>query len=365
MSAQTVNVPVDSIRAQIMGILTAWGMPDDLAAPTAAVMVETDLRGIDSHGIAMLPLYAELRRQGKIVDAPNIEVVRDHGVTALIDGGGGLGHAPSTMAMDLAVAKARDSGLAAVTVRNSNHFGAAGAYALMAARAGLVGMAMTNAGSRAIVPTQASEPVFGTNPIAFAAPARHNKPFVLDMATSTVAVGKVKLAVYNDKPMPEGWVVSDSGAAVTDGRDAFDGHGRLKPDYGVTPLGGLAALSSHKGYGLAAMVEVLCSMLPGAPFIGLLADRRQHQTGHFFLALDPAAFRDPDEFADELDQMIDYLRALRPADPAQPVLVPGDPEDIAAQKRADNGVPVPALLQQALRDVCAECGATYLLHNQT
>jgi LDH2 family malate/lactate/ureidoglycolate dehydrogenase len=354
------RVPADAVRQQIEDILTAWGMAAETIPPTVEVMAETDLRGIDSHGIAMLPLYAELRRQGKIKMDPKIEVVREIGVTALIDGGGGLGHAPSVKAMNLAVDKARANGLAAVAVRNSNHYGAAGAYSLIAARAGLIGMAMTNAGSRAIVPTRAKEPVFGTNPIAFAAPASRNKPLALDMATSTVAVGKVKLAVYNNKPMPEGWVVDDSGRTITDAREAFDGHGRLKFDFGVTPLGGLPSLSSHKGYGLAAMVEVLCSMLPGAPFIGALENRGEHQTGHFFLALDPAAFRNGSDFGNELDGMIDHLRGLEPVDSGLPVLVAGDPEEIARADRLENGIPIPDALDEALRKICTESGAPYL-----
>ncbi|HZD26324.1 MAG TPA: Ldh family oxidoreductase [Alphaproteobacteria bacterium] len=356
----SIRFPVETVRRQTAAILGAWGMAPETVEPTVAVMTETDQRGIDSHGIAMLPLYGELRRQGKIEMRPRIEVVRDAGVTGLIDGGGGLGHAPSTQAMRLAIAKAREMGMAAVAVRNSNHFGAAGAYALMAARAGLIGMAMTNAGSRVIVPTRAKEAVFGTNPIAFAAPAGRQRPFVLDMATSTVAVGKIKLAVYNGKPLPGGWVVDPEGRTVTDPKQPFDGHGRIRPGFGVTPLGGLPMLSSHKGYGLAAMVEILCSMLPGTPFIGAV-DRAEHQTGHFFLALDPAAFRDPDDYAHELDAMIEHLHGLSPMDPEAPVLVAGDPEDAAEAERREQGVPVPALLRKALQVLCEEAGAEFLM----
>lgn len=363
MGDALLHVPAETLRRQIEMILSTWGMMAETVAPTAEVMVETDLRGVDSHGIAMLPLYAQLRRAGKIAMRPEIAVVRESAVTALLDGGGGLGHAPSVQAMALAVEKAQASGLAAVTVRNSNHFGAAGAYALRAAQAGLIGMAMTNAGSRAIVPTRAREPVFGTNPIAFAAPAGNNEPFVLDMATSTVAIGKVKLAVYNHRQMPDGWVVDDQGRDVNDPTAAFDGHGRMKEEYGVTPLGGLPRLSSHKGYGLAAMVEILCSMLPGTPFIGALADRAQHETGHFFLALQPDAFREPGAFAAELDAMIDHLRALTPAEADLPVLVAGDPERAAEVERRQSGVPLPEILVRSLREMCNQDGAPFLLDN--
>jgi LDH2 family malate/lactate/ureidoglycolate dehydrogenase len=364
MTAFPLRIPAAFLRQQLEGILSAWGMPEDLRRPTVEVMLETDLRGIDSHGIAMLPLYNQLRRNGKIAMQPEIELVRDAGVLALIDAGGGLGHPAACRAMELAIEKAENHGMAAVGVRNSNHYGAAGAYALMAARAGKIGICMTNAGSRAIVPTGAKAPVFGTNPLAFAAPAGRNEPFVLDMATSTIAVGKIKLAVYAGKDMPDGWVVDDSGDIVNNPTRAFDGHGRLKQEYGVTPLGSLRELSSHKGYGLAAMVEILCSMLTGAPYIGNMDDRAQHQTGHFCFALDPGALRDGDDFTAELDAMIDHLHGLEPAEADKPVLVAGDPEVAAYRERLETGIPVPEILFNALADVCREANTEFVLEQK-
>lgn len=362
MNSFPLRVPAAAVREQIETILQAWGMSPELVSPTVEVMFETDLRGIDSHGIAMLPLYNQLRASGKINMQPVIEVVRDAGVLALIDAGGGLGHPAASRAMQLAIEKAKAQGMAAVGVRNSNHFGAAGAYALMAAREGLIGICMTNAGSRAIVPTRAKAPVFGTNPIAFAAPAGRNDPFVFDMATSTVAVGKIKLAVYAGKEMPDGWVVDEEGGGVTDPNQAFDGHGRLKEDHGVTPLGGLPELSSHKGYGLAALVEILCSMLTGAPYIGDMVDRSQHRTGHFCMALDPGVMRDGDGFAQEVDVMIDHLHGLEPADPEKPVLVAGDPEVTAYNDRIDNGVPIPEILFNSLAGICREANTEFVFN---
>ena len=355
------RIPIDTIQAQISAVLSAWGMPADIVQVTADIMAETDLRGIDSHGIAMLPLYAQQRGLGKIVMAPAITVVKQGPVTGLIDGGGGLGHAPAAQAMQLAITMAQAMGLGAVTVSHSNHFGAAGAYALMAARAGLIGMAMTNAGGRIIVPTRAKEPVFGTNPIAFAAPRAAGRPFVLDMATSTVAVGKVKLAHYNNRTMPEGWASAPDGSTITDPALAFDGHGRLKPSFGLSPLGAQPELSSHKGYGLAAMVEILTSMLSGAPFIGVLGDHSQHQTGHFFLAMDPGCFREDGAFEAELDGMVAMLHGLEPNDPALPVRVAGEPEDLAAAERSAAGVPMPDMLLDQLKEICRDCNVPYLL----
>lgn len=363
--AEEVRAPAAAIRRQLEDVFAAWGLSEAEIGPTVDVMVETDLRGVDSHGLAMLPLYAQWRRNGMLTFPAQIRVVRESPVTGLIDGGNGLGHAPSVRAMSLAVAKAKQIGLAAVAVRRSNHFGAAGAYALIAARAGLIGLAATSAGSATIVPTRGRKPMFGTNPLAFAAPAGRNKPFVLDMATSTVAVGKVKLAWFAGKPLPPGWTLDPQGRQVTDAAEAFDGHGRVKPGYGMTPLGGLPEMSSHKGYGLAAMVEILCAMLPGATYIGTRDARRgkvdRQDVGHFFLALDPAAFRDFGDYAFDVDDMVDALRASEPVDPKQPVLVAGDPEDASYAERSRDGVPLPAKLIEQVRDIARESNARFSL----
>ena len=361
MSDRTFRVSHELIARQLDGVFRAWNMADEVRDAAVEIMVETDLAGIDSHGIAMLPLYALLKSQGKIVVRPEIALVAETPATALIDAGASLGHAPAKRAMGMAIEKAKAVGVGAVAVRNSNHFGAAGAYALMAARAGLIGISTTNAGSRAIVPTRASEPAFGTNPIAFAAPARENPPFLADMATSTVAVGKVKLAYYAGKALPEGWAVDNDGATVTDPATVFDGNGRLKPEFGLTPVGGTEAGASHKGYCLAAMVEILSGTLTGGPFIAL-GERAEHRTGHFFLALDPLAFGGgAGDFETDMDAMIASLYGLKPSDPKRPVLVPGDPEHRARAERMEHGVPVPHVLAEMIRKVCREANAEYLL----
>ena len=361
MSEQRFRVPHELIANQLDAVFRAWGMADDVREAAVEIMVETDLHGIDSHGIAMLPLYALLKSQGKIVMRPEITLAAETAATALIDAGASLGHGPAKRAMKMAIGKAKAVGVGAVAVRNSNHFGAAGAYALMAAQAGLIGLSTTNAGSRAIVPTRASEPAFGTNPIAFAAPAGENPPFLADMATSTVAVGKVKLAYYAGKALPEGWALDDEGATVSDPGRAFDGNGRLRPDFGLTPLGGTETLASHKGYCLAAMVEILSGTLTGGPFIAL-TERAEHSTGHFFLALDPLAFGGAaGDFEDGVDAMIAALHGLKASDPARPVLVPGDPEHQARAERLEHGVPVPHVLAEMVRQVCREANVEYLL----
>lgn len=352
------RIAPEQLARQTEAILRAWGMSDEHARVTAQRLQHADLRGIDSHGVALIVLYAELRGENRINFRPEIKIVRESPVTALIDAGHGLGQAPATKAMELAIAKCHRAGLAAVSVRSSNHYGAAGAYAIMAARAGLIGLSFTSVWNTAIVPTFGADAMFGTNPIAFAAPGRRHEVFYLDMATSTVAIGKLKLAALHGRPLEAGWALDGEGRPTVDPATAL-GSRRL------TPLGGSRALGSHKGYGLAAMVEVLCTMLPGAWYSPTRAERHPGEQyfniGHFFLAIDPKCFRDEGEFEDDLDHMIDALHACRRVDETQPVLVAGDPEATALAERTRLGVPVPDALLVKLRAIAAECNADWLL----
>lgn len=349
------TVPADLLRRQIAAILRGWGMPADQAAVTAGVLIDADLAGIDSHGAALLPLYDEFRRGGKIELAPTVEVVRDFGATAVIDGGGGLGAVPASRAIDLAVEKSRTFGVGAVAVRNAAHFGAAGIHARRAAERGAIGIATSAVFRPAIVPTFGAEPRLGTNPLAFAAPAGRNRPFLLDMATSTAAIGKLKLAARAGAPLPEGWAVDARGRPET-------GAERALADKRLTPLGGTPELGGHKGYGLATMVEILSTTLAGATFAPLRsADAPRHDVGHFLMAIQPEAFREPGAFEADLDDLLDALRATPPADPARPVLVAGDPEHAARERRARDGIPLPPVLADALCRMAEAAGAPVLL----
>ncbi|MBK1660081.1 Ldh family oxidoreductase [Paracraurococcus ruber] len=357
-------VPAEAVRAQIHAILTAWGMPENHAATTAEVMVETDLMGVDSHGLSMLMTYEQGVQAGRLKLSAQPRIARDTGPTALVDAGDGLGHPVSAFAMNLAVDKAKQHGIGVVGVVRSHHFGAAGAYARIAAARGVIGMVTSTAQGIAMVPTRAAMPVLGTNPLAFAAPAGRNKPFVLDMATTTVAAGKVKVHHLNDAALPEGWVVDGKGGTIT---DPHEGNAFVfqRPEGGITPLGGREDQGSAKGYGLAMMVHILAGALTGASFSPILKrswtpDQPQN-IGHLFLALDPKAFREEGEFEGELDSILDVLHATPPANPEEPVLVPGEPEDIMRAKRLAEGVPVPDTLDTLVREICERCGAPYLL----
>lgn len=354
-----LRVNAELLREQTVAILRGWGMSAEHADITAARLAHADVRGIDSHGVALLLLYAEHQAKDWINFTPDITLLRETPVITLLDGDHGLGHVPSTLAMQSAIEKCRISGLAASAVRHSNHYGAAGAYSLLAAEAGFIGMSFTSVWNSNIVPTFGAEPMFGTNPISVAAPGR-NGVFYLDMATSTVAVGKVKLAAMHDKPMPEGWVLNAAGQPQT------DAHAALREGIRLTPIGGSRTLGSHKGYGLACMVELLCSMLAGGWYAPTRAARGRREDprpniGHFFLVIDPAQFRAPGEFEHDLEDMLGALRQVPPSDAAQPVLVPGDTEAAAMRERLAEGVPLPDPLVQQLCQIATRCGAPVLL----
>jgi LDH2 family malate/lactate/ureidoglycolate dehydrogenase len=359
-----MRVAAGKIEAQLVSVFEAWGMSSEHATVTAQMMVETDLRGVDSHGISMLPTYDKEFRAGRLNMRPQWKVVRDRPSMARIDADRSLGHPVSAHAMGLAVDKCRATGVGVVAVFNSHHFGAAGCYAKIAADRGVIGMVTSATRGVTLVPTFAAEPIMGTNPLAFAAPARRNAPFQLDMATTTVAAGKVKVHKLNHKPVPSGWVVDGDGRAVTDETEAFR-HVFERPEGGITPLGGSRELGGHKGYGLAVMVHILGGTLAGASFSPLRnrtqRDSDPHNIGHFFMAIDPGAFREEGEFESDLDDVIDVLHGAKRADPAQPVLVAGDPERLTRAERLEQGVPVPDDLMAQLRAVAAAAKVPFVL----
>jgi LDH2 family malate/lactate/ureidoglycolate dehydrogenase len=339
-------VPAEALAAQVDAVLRAWGMGPEHVAITVRHVMYADLHGIDSHGCSMLPYYHRRLVAGSLAMAPVITVVRESETTALVDGGGGLGHVPGDVGMNLAIAKCRATGVGAVAVRNSGHFGAAGAYAAMAAEAGFLGVATTTTEDPAVVPTFGADAKLGTNPIAMAAPATRNPAFMLDMATSTASLGKLTTAWRKGRAVPAGWALDPTGEAVTNGRLAAQ-YRRL------TPLGSSPEMGSHKGYGLATAVAILASVLSGPG--------PASRVGHFFLVLDPARFRDHGSFGDDLDVLLDSLRACTPAHAERRVLVAGDPEHAAHAQRRRTGIPLTRSLLEDLRTVARASGVPFTL----
>jgi len=350
--------PYEQHRAQLKVILLAWGMPEDNAEATADILSWADLHGVDSHGISMLPGYDRLRRSGRANMAARPRIIKETPVSALVDGDGGLGHVPARFAMLVAIDKAKQSGMAITAVRNSAHFGATGYYTLMAAKEGLIGMACTGASSIQVAPTFGKEAKLGTDPWSFAAPTTDGRPFLLDMATTTVAAGRIRNKANEGLPCPPGWVLNKDGLPSTDPLEAREKGGFL------TSLGGSPENSSYKGYGLSVMVNILGSCLSGASLITDPMHTKKPQgndIGHCFIAIDPGLFRDRDEFTADVTRFCTDLRATKPVDPDQPVMVAGDPQWNNAATRLRDGIPVGAGLLNQIRQIAQACAAPWLL----
>jgi LDH2 family malate/lactate/ureidoglycolate dehydrogenase len=357
MTHAPLVVSADALKAFLLSVFDRWGAPPSVAELTADLMVRTDLRGVDSHGIGMLPTYLKWYRRGWIVPEAEPKIVRDDGTTAVVDGQQAFGHYAATLAMELAIAKARAHGVGFVTCRNSNHYGAAATYSMMALAHDMIGLSLTNSGP-AVVPTFGRRAMLGTNPISLAAPAGREYPFVLDMATSTVAIGKLSVALRWGKPIPPGWALDPAGRPTTDPAVAYET--RL-----LTPLGATRELGGHKGYGLAVMVDILAGALAGAAFTDVLRRREpdpaRPDIGHFFGAIDVARFRPVDAFKADLDDLLRSLKDSPRAEGQDRIYVAGEPEWECERHRRQHGVPLAPGLVRQLREVAAETGVPFTL----
>lgn len=342
------------LHTQVASMLTAWGMQPDHVAITARHLLYADLHGIDSHGCGMLWDYHQGVTSGRLTMTPTLRTIRENASTALLDGGGGLGHVATHHATLRAIEMSRATGVGVVTVRNSGHFGAAGSYAAMASSEGMIGIVTTNNRVPSVVPTLGIEAKLGTNPIAFSAPAQRNRPFLLDMSTSTAPVGKLMSAWRNGQDIPAGWALDPNGDVVTDARRAAE-YRRL------TPLGSSRQMGSHKGYGLATMVEILSSVLPGVRRAERADNDAHARVGHCIFVVDPARFGDRAEFTEDMDSLLDSLRETKPVNSSRPVQVAGDPEYAAAERTARTGVTLSRAIVEDMRRICNDSQIPFLL----
>ena len=356
------------LEKQIITVLTAWGMLLEPAKVAAHVMIETDLRGVDSHGINMLRQYEETFRRGALNVNAETKVIRDRSTTALLDADRGLGHPVSVQAMEMAIDKATDFDVGIVCVTNSHHFGAAGYYAELAAKRGMIGIVTTSTRGISMVPTRGTQPVLGTNPFAFAAPAGKYSPLVLDFATTVAAVNKVKVKKLRELELPEGWVNDGDGRVILDPNEAIKIFDR-KTSGGLNPVGGIGeTLGGHKGYGLAIFSHILSGAMPGASFspirIKNSSPNSPDDLGHYFQAINPESFRSIEDYNADIEIVIDTLKAVKPSDLHKPVLVPGEPEQITRSDRSQNGIPVNRNLRKLIQEVAIRADVEYLLaHN--
>ena len=340
------------------------GLPEKDAQTAAEVLVAADLRGIDSHGVSRLNSYVEMIHKGHFNPRPDITVIRETASTALVDGDNGLGLVVGPRANLMAMDKAEECGSGWVTVRNSNHYGIAGFYPIQALRKNLIGLSMTNA-SPIVTPTFGKGRRIGTNPIAIAFPGKKEPPIVIDMATSAAPFGKLEMAMLANRSIPEGWSVDSHGAPTTDPHDFLEGGA-------LVPLGSKPEQSSHKGFCLAVMVDMLSAVLSGAnwgpfvpPFRVPLMEPSGRQPGkglgHFFGALKIDGFMDVDTFKEQVDDWIRTFRDTPAANGTPGVLIPGDPEREKEEDRRKNGIPLHEKVIDDLREVSGKTGVDFIL----
>ncbi|MFB5945876.1 Ldh family oxidoreductase [Albibacterium profundi] len=336
------RIEEQKLRKFTQDVFLSMGCSEEDATLAADVLLKADLRGIDSHGVARLIGYVRLWDKGRINSRPTIRIVHETPSTATIDGDAGLGLVVAPFAMKIALEKAENVGSGWVSVKNSNHFGIAGYHALMAVNNDMIGMAMTNA-SPLVAPTFSKERMLGTNPICYTFPAGKYPPIVVDMATSTAANGKLEVAQRKNLSIPSGWVQDKNGA---DSRDA----GELKEGGSLLPLGGDRDHGSHKGFGLSSAVDIFSAVLSGAsygpwapPFVSFLDpadDQPGEGLGHFLGAWRVDGFRPVDDYKRNIDQWIDRFKKAERTNESQPVIIPGEPEELAERINRTEGIPL-------------------------
>jgi len=356
MDTDHIIVSAQDLRAYVVRFMRRFDVPAEDADIVADVLVTADLRGIESHGVIRLQSYYGARlQQGLINPQARLTLMSETPVTLALDGGNSLGQPVAYQAMTRCIEKAREAGAAFVTVRNSNHYGIAGYYAMMALPHQMIGLSLTNS-QPLVVPTYGRQAMVGTNPIAIAIPAKHEWPFVLDMATSVVPIGKVTVHQKQGRPIPLGWAVNGDGVPTTDPSEVVGGRGA------VMPLGGTAEHRGYKGYGLGVMVDILCGILSGGAF-GMHVGHPEHggaaDIGHFFAAIRVDAFRDVDAFTADMDTMIRELKDSPKARGEDRIYIAGEKEYELARHRQEHGIPLHVTTVAMLEKVGDEVGVPF------
>lgn len=305
------------------------GLNEDHAKKVATILIHADLRNVNSHGVLRTEHYVNRIAAGGINTAPTISFEQTGKVTGVLNGGDGIGHVIADEATDKAIHLAKENGVGMVTAMNSSHCGALSYYVQKIAKHGLIGIAMSHT-DKIVVPYGGTESFLGTNPIAYGVPAKRNKPFILDMATSNVALGKVLNHKEKNESIPHGWGVDERGESVTDPEKVVS----------LQPFGGV------KGYGLAIVVDIFSGLLTGSKFgphiSKMYSDLDQkRKLGHYFCAIDPEMFTNKEQFLEQMDQMMEELRNVPPKKGVDQVYVPGDIEHADEERNKREGVTVP------------------------
>lgn len=339
--------PVGDLQTFAQTVLCRYGLTPDDARVGALRMLDADVRGMSGHGIFRLPAYARRFEAGGYNPRPDIRAVHETPVSALVDGDNGFGQVVVTRAAETAATKAIDNGMAWVGVRGSNHAGAAGVYAAMALEHDLIGLYMAVGSSNHLPPWGGVDPLLSTNPVAVAIPAGDEPPVVLDMATTVVSYGRIKVAAERGETLPEGWMVDRSGAPLTDPTRSSEGF--------LLPIGG------YKGYGLGLVIGLLAGVLNGAAFGSAVVDfttdhRTPPNTGQTILMVRPDLFQPLGEFRAAMDESVREIRGSTRVDARVPIRLPGDraPQRTAAAQR--DGVSVAPGVAAELRQLADRLG---------
>lgn len=356
-----VRYPIERLSEFSSRVFEHFGVPAADASQAAEVLAVSDLRGIDSHGVARLHTYFDMFMLGRINARPKIRIERELPGTATVDGDNGLGLVVGPKANEIAMSKAEITGSGWVSVRNTNHYGIAGYYPLKALERDMIGWSMTNS-TKLVAPLWGAERMLGTNPIAIAFPGAEEPPIVIDLATSATAYGKIEIAMRKGLNIPAGLAIDKDGNPTESPQGMVNGGALL-------PLGTDREHGGHKGYGLSAMVDILSCVLSGAnwgPFAPPFALRQEIPTrsvgkgiGHFFGALKIEGFIDPGEFKRQIDEWIRVFRATQPAPGTMGPLIPGDPERIAETDRRQNGIPLTKAVIIDLLDISKRTGIPF------
>ncbi|MGP1418938.1 MAG: Ldh family oxidoreductase [Sphaerochaetaceae bacterium] len=346
-------IPFEDLEKFMVESLIHAGVPKDDAKVIGDVLIESDKRGIDSHGIGRLkPIYIDRIDAGILNPVTKIDVLKDKKACAVLDGNNGMGHVVGVKAMNMAIAKAKEYGLGMVAVRHSTHYGIAGYYASMATKQDMIGVTGTNA-RPSIAPTFGVENMLGTNPLTFGIPTDEPFPFMLDCATSVSQRGKIEVYGRAGKQLPPGWVIGSDGTTRTDTVQILEDLTRGKA--ALAPLGGIGEeTAGYKGYGYAAVVEILSAALQGGAFLKDLNgfdeqhNRIPYPLGHFFIAINPEFFMGAELFKKIAGTICRQLRASRKAPGQERIYTPGEKEFDAYNYRKEHGCPVPPSLQKVM-----------------
>ena len=364
MSETRPYVSWELMNSFLIDAFKGYGVPEEDAKICADVLLESDRRGIESHGCNRFkPIYIDRIKKGTLLPVTEREILKETPTTLVMDAHDGMGMVASHHMMEKLIDKAKKYGMAGGAIRNSTHYGIAGYWATMASREGLIGLTGTNA-RPSIAPTFGVENMMGTNPLTFALPTDEEFPFCIDCATSIVQRGKIEYYARENKPTPAGMVISESGEQMTDSEEILkalvDGTAAL------APLGGVGEeMAGYKGYGYAAVVEILSAALSGGEFMKALTgidesgNSRMYHLGHFFFVVDPDAFMGRDVFKKIAGDICRALRSSKKAPGSDRIYTAGEKEYLTWLDRRDKGVPVGEAVQKEILEVCEELGLDY------